>query len=91
MEIALVRPNVIVALGGTAAASVLQRPVQVLRERGRPARAPDGTPVVVTVHPSYILRLPDAAAKAAAVAALIDDLRAAAALGLASGDRDGGR
>jgi probable DNA metabolism protein len=76
-EIALVRPRLIVALGATAALSVLGRPVPVGKSRGRIIEGPDGTAVLVTVHPSYLLRLPDAAAKAAEYAAFVDDLRLA--------------
>ncbi|MEO5696072.1 MAG: UdgX family uracil-DNA binding protein [Burkholderiaceae bacterium] len=57
-EIALVRPRAIVALGATAARSVLGRPVAVLRERGVWQRRADGTPVLVTLHPSALLRAP---------------------------------
>jgi uracil-DNA glycosylase len=37
----------------------------------------DGTPVLIAYHPSYILRLPDARARAEAKASLVRDLRAA--------------
>ncbi|MEO8278915.1 MAG: UdgX family uracil-DNA binding protein [Ideonella sp.] len=55
-EIALVRPQAIVALGATAARAVLGRTVAVLRERGRWQHSTDGTPVLVTLHPSALLR-----------------------------------
>ncbi len=55
-EIALVRPQAIIALGATAARSVLGRPVAVLRERGQWQARADGTPVLVTLHPSALLR-----------------------------------
>ena len=57
-EIALVRPGAIVALGATAARAVLGRPVAVLRERGVWLERADGRPVLVTLHPSALLRLP---------------------------------
>lgn len=57
-EIALVRPRLLVALGGTAARSLLARPVAVLAERGRFAARADGLPVLVTLHPSALLRMP---------------------------------
>jgi DNA polymerase len=80
-EIALVRPQRIVALGATAARQLLKRPVPVLRERGHWLQRPDGLPVLVTLHPSALLRLQDDA-REAAYAAWVDDLR------LASGHTD---
>lgn len=58
-EIALVRPQALVALGATAARSLLGRPVAVLSERGRWHRRADGLAVLVTLHPSALLRMPD--------------------------------
>jgi uracil-DNA glycosylase family protein len=55
-EIDAVRPAGIVALGGTAARSLLGRPVKVLSERGQWAERPDGIRVLVTLHPSALLR-----------------------------------
>ena len=55
-EIDAIRPAAIVALGGTAARSVLGRPVKVLGERGRWSERPDAIPVLVTLHPSALLR-----------------------------------
>ena len=57
-EIALVQPGVLVALGATAARSLLGRPVAVLSERGEWFERPDGRRVLVTLHPSALLRLP---------------------------------
>jgi len=57
-EITLVRPRVLVALGATAARSLLGRPVAVLSERGEWFERPDGLRVLVTLHPSALLRLP---------------------------------
>ena len=57
-EIALVRPDAVVALGATAARQLLGRPVAVLRERGRWLERGDGLRVLVTLHPSALLRMP---------------------------------
>jgi len=57
-EIALVRPQALVALGATAARALLARPVAVLAERGRWFARADGLRVLVTLHPSALLRLP---------------------------------
>jgi DNA polymerase len=56
-EIALVQPQALVALGATAARSLLQRPVAVTAERGRWHDRPDGRKVLVTLHPSALLRM----------------------------------
>ncbi len=79
-EIELVRPSVIVLLGASAARAVLRRAVTISRERGRPIGLAEGRQGFVTVHPSYLLRLPDEAAKQREYAAFVDDLRLAAGL-----------
>ncbi|MDO1560072.1 UdgX family uracil-DNA binding protein [Brevundimonas sp. 2R-24] len=76
----LARPRVIVALGGTAARAVLGKAVAVTKVRGRPLALEDGAEGLVTVHPSYLLRLPDETAKAAAYKAFVEDLRTAGRL-----------
>ena len=72
------RPALTVLLGATAARALLGRAVTVGRERGRVLRLPDGAPALVTVHPSFLLRVPDAAAQAREYAAFVADLRVAA-------------
>ena len=54
----LVKPKVILTLGGTAALGVLGRKAAVTTERGRPMPLHDAT-ALLTVHPSYLLRIPD--------------------------------
>jgi probable DNA metabolism protein len=75
-----VRPRLLVLMGGSAARAVLGRAVTISRERGRPISMPDGQTVFVTVHPSYLLRIPDAASKAREYEAFVRDLRAIRAL-----------
>jgi DNA polymerase len=75
-ERALVRPKVIVAMGATAVLGALGRSATIISLRGKPQEA-DGAQVVVTIHPSYMLRIPDAAAKAEAFQAFVADLGAA--------------
>lgn len=58
-EIALVRPKVIVALGATAARSLLGKAVPISKLRGAPMTLADGTILFVTNHPAYLLRIPD--------------------------------
>ncbi|NJC41624.1 DNA polymerase [Brevundimonas alba] len=61
----LVKPKLIVTLGATAALGVLGRKVAVTQERGHGIDLADGAKALLTVHPSYLLRIPEAAAKAA--------------------------
>ncbi|WP_088348818.1 MULTISPECIES: UdgX family uracil-DNA binding protein [Rhodomicrobium] len=78
-EVRLIRPRVIVAMGATAARSVLGRAVRLMAERGKPIPGEHGA-VVLTVHPSYLLRLPDETAKREQYDAFVRDLREAARL-----------
>ncbi len=75
LERAEVRPAVTVMLGATAARAVLGRAVAITRERGRPMALEGNTQGFVTVHPSYLLRLPDEEVKAREYAAFVADLR----------------
>ena len=78
----LLRPKVTVALGATAARSLFGKVMTIGRERGRALTLPgeDGGTAWIPVHPSYLLRLPDEAAKAAEYAKFVEDLKAAHAL-----------
>nr|WP_321984647.1 UdgX family uracil-DNA binding protein [uncultured Lichenicoccus sp.] len=71
----LVRPALLLMLGATAARAVLGRAVTISRERGRPIPLEGNTHGFVTVHPSYLLRLPDEEAKQREYAAFVADLR----------------
>jgi DNA polymerase len=73
----LVRPKVTVALGATAARSLLGRVVTIGQERGRALVLPDGGEAWITVHPSYLLRLPDREVAALEYARFVEDLRRA--------------
>ena len=64
-EVALVQPRRIVALGATAGRSLLGRAVAVASERGAWQRRSDGREVLVTWHPSALLRMPPAEREAA--------------------------
>lgn len=79
IERAAVRPRVTVLLGASAAQAVLGRVVTIGRERGQAIALEHGTGLV-TVHPSYVLRIPDDDAKAREYRALVDDLRLAVRL-----------
>ncbi len=70
----LIRPRVIVALGATAALSVFGEPMPIAANRGRAIQLPDQAQGVVTYHPSFLLRVPDAKARSDGFAALVEDL-----------------
>jgi DNA polymerase len=74
-EIAAVRPRAIVCLGATAARALLGPSVKVSLDRGRFVASPLAALVTATVHPSSILREPDAAARRAAMRAFVRDLK----------------
>ena len=78
LERRLVRPRLVVALGATAGRALLGREVVVGRERGAAGPFEEGTDILLTAHPSYILRLPGAALQAREYARLVADLRLAA-------------
>ena len=71
----LVRPKVTVALGATAARSLLGRTVTIGKERGRALALADGSEAWITVHPSYLLRIEDKVAAAAEFDRFVEDLR----------------
>jgi len=70
------RPKLLVLMGGTAARAVMGRQVTIGRERGRPIKLEDGQAAFVTVHPSFLLRVPDEDAKAREYRAFVRDLEA---------------
>lgn len=78
-EIAAVRPALIVCLGATAAQAMLGTKTTLGSVAGRTVESPAG-PVIATLHPAAVLRAADAAARDAARARLIADLRRAAAV-----------
>jgi uracil-DNA glycosylase len=80
VELVRLRPKLVVAMGGTAARALLGRPVTITRERGRPIEMPDGQTAFVTVHPSFLLRVPDEDAKAREYRAFVADLKKAVEL-----------
>lgn len=55
----LLRPPVTVALGATAAQSLFGRTMAIGRNRGEPLRLADGSECWITVHPSFLLRIPE--------------------------------
>jgi uracil-DNA glycosylase len=76
----LLRPHVTVALGATAARSLLGRVVTIGKERGRPIPLADGSLGWITIHPSFLLRMPDKARAEDEFAQFVEDLKGARAL-----------
>jgi uracil-DNA glycosylase family protein len=79
-ELSLIKPHLVVAMGATAAQCVLGKITPINRNRGRPIDLPDGLTALVTVHPSYLLRMPDEATKRREYARFVEDLKLAARL-----------
>jgi uracil-DNA glycosylase len=73
----LVRPSTIIALGVTAARSLTGKTVTIAKMRRAPVNLADGTKLVVTVHPSALLRIEDEKDKHAAYRDFVTDLKAA--------------
>ena len=78
-ELAVVRPEVLVCLGATAARALLGPAFRVTRHRGEAVPSALAPKVMATVHPSSILRAPDDASRRRERALFVRDLRAAAA------------
>jgi len=79
-ERAIVKPELIVALGATAARSLMGRVVTITKLRGEALSLADGTQLLITIHPSALLRMQEEAEKRAAYAAFVKDLKVAARL-----------
>ena len=79
-EINLVKPQVLVCLGATAAQALLGKDFSVSRRRGEVIQSPLALKVVATVHPSSILRAPDHAARQLQKEQFVRDLTKIAAL-----------
>ena len=80
-ELAVVQPRILVLLGASAAQALLGRAFRVTRSRGEIMEATGFAPyVMATIHPSAVLRAPDAAARREEQRLLVEDLRGVAAL-----------
>ena len=79
-ELEVVEPRILVALGATAAQSLLGKDFRVTKHRGELVESPLAEHVLATVHPSSILRQRDDELRAAERAAFVADLRVVADL-----------
>jgi len=80
-ELRLVKPRLVVALGSTAARALLGKAVTItsLRARALALPPPSSAHAWVTVHPSFLLRMPDENTRHEEQRRFIEDLRRAAA------------
>ncbi len=74
-EVEVVKPEVIVCLGATAAQSLLGKSFRVTKERGKPIASPLARAIFATVHPSAVLRAPSDEQRAEARKAFFGDMR----------------
>ena len=78
-ELRLVAPKLVMALGGTAARALLGHPVIVSQLRGAPTRLSATSHLWVTIHPSFLLRVPDDAQRRNEYARFVNELKDALA------------
>jgi uracil-DNA glycosylase family protein len=78
LERQIVHPALVIALGATAARSLLGRTVTISKIRGS-VLAIDDMQLLITIHPSYLLRIEDEAAKTREYEHFVTDLKAAVA------------
>ncbi len=76
-ELDAVKPELIVCLGATASQAVFGRAVKIGEERGHITSHHSGARVMITIHPSALLRMPDAEQKEKEFEHLVADLRSA--------------
>lgn len=75
LELQFMKPRLVVALGASALRSLTGHSGSLASARDREFALDDGTPLLVTVHPSFLLRLPDEGARSQEYARFVDDLR----------------
>ena len=71
----IVRPRVVVALGATAALGVFGKATPIAANRQQALQLPDQSQAVVTWHPSFLLRAPDAETKERTYREFVADLK----------------
>lgn len=77
-ELRAVKPAVLVCLGATAAQSVMGAQFKLMQNRGQVHASAIADRVIATIHPSAVLRAPDAEGRRAAYEMLVDDLKVVA-------------
>jgi DNA polymerase len=56
-EVAIIKPQILVCIGGPAAQAVIDKKFQITKQRGQWFAGPNGEAVIATLHPSYLIRL----------------------------------
>jgi len=82
-ELEAIDPDLVIALGATAAHSLMGKAMPIGKNRGHELAWADGRRGLITVHPSYLLRLPDEESKEREYKAFVRDLKLAAKLAAA--------
>lgn len=77
-ELRIVKPDVLICLGATAAQAIFGTKFRVTQERGKILESPFAKQVLATVHPSALLRMPDEESREREYARFVEDLRVAA-------------
>ena len=77
-ELRAVRPAIVICLGATAAQSLFGASFKLMQQRGQVISTPLAQCILATIHPSAVLRAPDAESRKAAYNLLVADLKAAA-------------
>lgn len=80
LELRLVKPGIVVALGATAAQALLGRAFRVTKARGKIVSSPLASRIIATGHPSSILRARDDESRGTEMCAFVRDLRVVAKL-----------
>jgi DNA polymerase len=79
-ELAVIAPQVTVAMGATAAHALMGKAMPIGKNRGHVLQWADGGRGLITVHPSYLLRIPDAQSRTREYKKFTADLKLAARL-----------
>ncbi len=79
-ELRVIKPDVLVLMGATAAQSVWGPQFRITKERGVVKEGELAKAIVATIHPSAVLRAPDSEARKQLFASLVEDLRTVAKL-----------
>jgi DNA polymerase len=74
-ELSIVRPRILVCLGATAARSLLGKEFSITRQHGKVVESELSPFTIATVHPSSILRAPDAESRRQQMRAFVEDLK----------------
>jgi len=83
-ELQILRPRLVVALGLTAVRSLTGKTMTLASAREQKLQTEAGTALLATIHPSYLLRLPDEAMKAREHARFLEDLKRVAEMARAA-------